>query len=43
MDPRLDVTFTARLYGGGAEVPSQQFRNWANFVSATAGLVFTTP
>ena len=41
--PRLDVTFGVRLYGGGADVPAQQFRNWANFVSATAGLVLAFP
>jgi hypothetical protein len=40
---RLDVTFTARLYGGGADVPAQRFRNWANFVSATAGLSLSLP
>jgi hypothetical protein len=40
---RLHLTFTARLYGGGAEVPDQQLRNWANFVSATAGLVLAIP
>ncbi len=39
----LHVTFTARLYGGGASVPAQQFRNWANFTSATAGLLFDLP
>lgn len=38
---RLDLTFTARLYGGGATVPDQNFENWASFVSATAGLRFT--
>jgi hypothetical protein len=37
---RLDLTFTTRLYGGGATVPDQNFENWASFVSATAGLIF---
>jgi hypothetical protein len=41
--PSAHVTFTARLYGGGADVPSQQLRNWANFVSATAGLLLSLP
>jgi hypothetical protein len=39
----LQVTFTARLYGGGADVPSQQLSNWANFLSATAGLMLVFP
>jgi hypothetical protein len=39
----LQITFTARLYGGGADVPSQQFRNWGNFPSATAGLLLLLP
>lgn len=34
----VDLTFTARLLGGGAEVPSQAIDNWGNFVSATAGV-----
>lgn len=33
----LDLILTARLLGGGAEVPSQQIDNWANFVSAAVG------
>jgi hypothetical protein len=41
--PRLDVTFSARLYGGGADVPAQAFRNWANFLSLNAGLALSLP
>jgi hypothetical protein len=41
--PRVDITFTARVYGGGAEVPDRDFRNWATFFSAAAGLVVTLP
>ena len=37
--PRLDLTFTTRVYGGGADVPDENLRNWATFLSATAGLV----
>lgn len=40
---RLHITFTARLYGGGADVPSQQLSNWGNFLSATAGVVLLLP
>jgi hypothetical protein len=39
----LQVTFTARLYGGGADVPAQQIQNWGNYVSATAGLLLLLP
>ncbi len=35
---RLELVLTARLLGGGAEVPSQQIDNWANFVTAAVGL-----
>jgi hypothetical protein len=38
MSERLDVFLNVRLVGGGAEVPEQEFRNWANFVSASAGV-----
>ena len=41
--PNLQVTFTTRLYGGGADVPSQQINNWGNFLSATAGLMLMFP
>lgn len=36
-DP-LDLYVTARLYGGGADIPDPNIDNWANFVSATAGM-----
>lgn len=35
---RVDVYLTARLYGGGAEVPAQEIDNWGNYVSLAAGL-----
>lgn len=35
---RLELVLTARLLGGGAEVPDQQIDNWANFVSAAVGV-----
>jgi hypothetical protein len=41
--PRLDLAFTTRVYGGGADVPDQNFRNWATFLSATAGIVLSLP
>jgi hypothetical protein len=31
------------VYGGGADVPDQNFRNWATFLSATAGIVLSLP
>lgn len=34
---RLDVYASLRLLGGGAKVPDQDFRNWANFASAQIG------
>ncbi len=34
----LDAHVTLRLLGGGAEVPAQSIDNWANYVSAAAGL-----
>lgn len=36
-DP-LDLVFRVRLYGGGADVGSQDLYNWAHFVSGTVGL-----
>lgn len=35
--PRVDVYASLRLLGGGAKVPDQEFRNWANFASASIG------
>ncbi|HEY0712754.1 MAG TPA: hypothetical protein VGF45_08780 [Polyangia bacterium] len=40
---RFDLTFTTRVYGGGADVPDRNFKNWGTFLSATAGIVFTLP
>lgn len=34
----LDLVVTARLLGGGADVPDQAIDNFANFVSATVGV-----
>lgn len=33
----IDLFLGARLLGGGADVPSQEIYNWANFLSFTAG------
>lgn len=33
----IDLTFTARLLGGGATVEERDFENWANFFSASVG------
>jgi len=33
----IDLTFTARLLGGGATVERRDFENWANFFSASIG------
>jgi hypothetical protein len=38
---RLDVLATARVIGGGAEVPSQEIDNWANYVAVTLGVRIT--
>ncbi|HEY0706559.1 MAG TPA: hypothetical protein VGG33_07175, partial [Polyangia bacterium] len=40
---RFDLTFTTRIYGGGANVPDQRFENWGTFLSATAGILFALP
>jgi hypothetical protein len=37
----LDVLATARLIGGGAEVPSQDIDNWGNYVALTVGIRIT--
>lgn len=34
----VDVVFGARLLGGGAKVEDRHIYNWANFVTATAGV-----
>jgi len=39
--PGVDVYLTTRLLGGGADVPDKAIYNWANFVSATAGIRVT--
>lgn len=36
----VDLYLGARLLGGGADVPSQDIYNWANFVAFTAGVRF---